>query len=112
VYHLLAYEAQTSIPFFHSYRRPKIRNEMNITKVRAFTPRLGALNDIGAGIISATSTSKIKNSTASKKNFNENPLRALLIGSNPHSNGVDISTAFCVLNKGLMILRLEQRPTR
>ena len=45
------------------------------------------LIDSGAGINNAISTSKIKNNTAIKKNFRENPFRAFLLGLNPHSNG-------------------------
>ena len=51
----------------------------------------------GAGIIKAISTSKIKNKTASIKNFKENPLRAVLAGSNPHSNGEFFSLSFMFL---------------
>lgn len=40
---------------------------------------------------SATSTSKIKNTTARRKNRRENGVRAVFLGSKPHSNGVCVS---------------------
>jgi hypothetical protein len=46
---------------------------------------------VGIGIIIATSTSKIRNMTATKKKCIENGRRVSLLGSYPHSNGDDIS---------------------
>lgn len=40
---------------------------------------------------SATSTSKIRNTIANKKNRKENGVRAVFFGSNPHSNGEEVS---------------------
>ena len=45
----------------------------------------------GAGISSTISMSKTKKITARRKNRVENGRRALSLGSNPHSNGVDFS---------------------
>ena len=42
---------------------------------------------MGIGIISTISTSNTKKITASKKNRKENGIRAVFLGSNPHSYG-------------------------
>lgn len=46
---------------------------------------------MGIGIRRTISISKIIKITANKKNRNENGIRALWLGSNPHSNGDDFS---------------------
>jgi hypothetical protein len=46
---------------------------------------------IGIGIINTISISKMIKITASRKNRKENGIRALRLGSNPHSNGDDFS---------------------
>ena len=43
-----------------------------------------------------TSTSKIRNRIVTRKNRSEKGVRALLRGSNPHSNGVSFSRCFSV----------------
>jgi len=45
------------------------------------------VDEIGMGRINAISISKIRNKSASKKNCNENGIRDVFLGSNPHSNG-------------------------
>lgn len=45
------------------------------------------LSTIIIGRIMTISMSKIKNNTANRKNWIENGVRDLLLGSNPHSNG-------------------------
>lgn len=45
----------------------------------------------GRGIISTISISKIIKITANKKNRSENGMRALRLGSKPHSKGDDFS---------------------
>ena len=51
----------------------KVRNLFGLTVIR------------GKGIKSAISTSKIKKITASRKNRSEKGVRAVWLGSNPHS---------------------------
>jgi hypothetical protein len=46
---------------------------------------------MGRGIISTISISKIIKITANKKNRKENGIRALRLGSKPHSKGDDFS---------------------
>ena len=46
---------------------------------------------LGRGKRKAISISKIKKTTASKKNRNENGVRAEFLGSNPHSYGESLS---------------------
>jgi len=46
-------------------------------------------NNIGS--TKATSTSKIKKITVTMKNFIQNGIRVIPVGSNPHSNGEDFS---------------------
>ena len=50
------------------------------------------------GINRATSTSKIRNKTANKKNRSEKGRRPDSLGSNPHSNGLNFSKERTVLN--------------
>lgn len=45
----------------------------------------------GVGKRSATSTSKIRNTIARRKNRSEKGVRAVFLGSNPHSNGEEVS---------------------
>ena len=51
----------------------------------------------------AISTSKIRKTTAIRKNPNENGNCAELFGSNPHSNGEDFSRSSINLNPGFML---------
>lgn len=52
---------------------------------------LVVIDKIGIGIKRTISISKTIKIIASKKNRNENGIRALWLGSNPHSNGEDFS---------------------
>lgn len=49
------------------------------------------MNMVGTGISRTISMSNTMKIIASKKNRMENGIRAILLGSNPHSNGVDFS---------------------
>ena len=60
-------------------------------RVRIAVRRDGSCKDRGIGSKRATSTSKIKKITASKKNRRENGVRAEFFGSKPHSKGVRVS---------------------
>lgn len=49
------------------------------------------IDSVGTGISSTISISNTIKIMASRKNRIENGIRAVLLGSNPHSNGVDFS---------------------
>ena len=53
-----------------------------------------AAKDIGAGIRRTISMSNTKKITASRKNRVENGIRAVFLGSKPHSKGVAFSRSF------------------
>lgn len=69
------------------------RSKRKTERVRRAVVRKGSWSAKGMGRRSATSTSKIKNTTASKKNRSEKGVRAEFLGSNPHSNGAWVSIA-------------------
>nr|YP_010574494.1 NADH dehydrogenase subunit 3 [Onchidium reevesii]ADZ61661.1 NADH dehydrogenase subunit 3 [Onchidium reevesii]UZH97735.1 NADH dehydrogenase subunit 3 [Onchidium reevesii] len=80
-------------PSFHSWKSPInkiIKNTNNLTLKNMDAPLTIILN---TGNKSAISTSKIKNNTTKTKNRVENGVRLALSGSNPHSKGVDFSSA-------------------
>ena len=81
------FEIQSKAPSFHSWKvpsskTPKKSNRASPIKkeplLKIKLPRIGNKR--------ATSTSKIKNKTTSKKKRVENGVRVFLRGSNPHSN--------------------------
>lgn len=91
---LLPHLAHSSTPLFHSWYNPLIRIIINMLIVIIHT--LVILNFMVKiiGSIIAISISKIKKSTAIKKNWIENGDRADLFGSKPHSNGDIFSRSF------------------
>lgn len=87
----LFYAAHSSEPSFHSCRRPKIKivknNSLPINRNDIFV--LYKIKGIGTSkTISMSNTMKI---IARRKKRIENGIRALWLGSNPHSNGEDFS---------------------
>jgi len=74
---------QSIFPFFHSYNSPIVRSIRNASIIDVFIFDMGS---IGKASTSVISTSKIKNSRATKKNWNENGIRGGDIILNPHSN--------------------------
>ena len=85
---LLAYLIHLSDPSFHSWINPNIKIIKNIALavIEYFTKFTFILKINGNN--KATSISKIKKITASRKNRIENGSRAESFGSKPHSNGV------------------------
>lgn len=84
---------QFRIPWFHSWKRPITRI---IKKIILVINQIFKLENFIVKIIGSKrviSTSKIRKIIVIKKNRNENGIRELLIGLNPHSNG-DIFSRF------------------
>ena len=83
--------AQSSLPWFHSWAKPKnkiintiiirhqVLNALSLTKLKI------------RGNNKTNSTSKIKKIKAIRKNRIEKGRRALSFGENPHSNGLNLS---------------------
>lgn len=85
------YLAQFKDPSFHSWRSPIIKIKVNrvvlIRRIDNFVVNVR----IGIGINSTISMSNTIKIIASKKKRIENGIRALWLGSNPHSKGDDFS---------------------
>jgi hypothetical protein len=85
------YEAHSREPSTHSYNSPYIRTSRNIQRAGVeYTIKEEVIRG-GRGKRKAISISKIRNTTASKKNRREKGVRAEFFGSNPHSYGESLS---------------------
>lgn len=76
------YLIHLKLPSFHSWSSPKNRKEQ---KIIIETIKFEEKKTIGNTITTDSSTSKIKNKRANKKNRKENGSRAENLGENPHS---------------------------
>jgi len=92
----LIYEDQSSDPSFHSWIKPSRRINRNNVEVVRVTNRLLERIIVGIGISKTISISNTIKMIASRKNRIENGIRAVLLGSNPHSNGEDFSRSSMV----------------
>ena len=92
----MIYDDQFNDPSFHSWNSPN--NRITKNKIAAISPWIEfiILFNSGSGISSTISISKTIKIIANIKNRNENGIRALLFGSNPHSNGDVFSRSFVV----------------
>lgn len=87
----LIYMDQSREPSFHSWINPNSRISKNETNVTNVTPRLQVIIMVGIGIRRTISISNTIKMMARRKNRIEKGMRAVLLGSNPHSNGEDFS---------------------
>lgn len=89
--HSINYLAQSNLPWLDSWIKPANKITRKITSV---IPTAVGLNEnilSTTGKISKSSTSKIRKITAIRKNRNEKGRRDTVLGSNPHSKGLDFS---------------------
>lgn len=96
IYLKLLFQAHLSTPCFHSYISPSskiTRNKLPAVKI-IYGKKIAIFILIINGNNSTISTSNTKNSTAIKKNRDENGNRVTPKGSNPHSKGVSFSRFF------------------
>ena len=90
------YVVQSKDPSFHSWSNPKIRiSRKEILPIRV-VDKLEKENNIGIGIRRTISMSNTMKIIARRKNRNENGIRAVWFGSNPHSKGEDFSRSYKV----------------
>lgn len=73
---------------------PSIRINRKIVAVIRLDLRLFIISEMGRGINKTISISNTMKMIARRKNRMENGIRAVLLGSNPHSNGEDFSRSF------------------
>lgn len=71
-------------PSFHSWNKPRIRIKA-IETPRSIVEVGDRIRVIGIGIIRTISTSNTRKITAKRKNRKEKGIRAVFLGSNPHS---------------------------
>lgn len=84
----------SSAPCIHSWRRPAIKiKRKKAVKIDKLVIIVRFIIT-GIGKIIVISTSKIKNTTAIKKNRMEKGMRAFEAGSNPHSNAEGFSRSW------------------
>lgn len=84
--------SQSNIEYLNSYKRPNIISKLINTKEN-MNIKLLVIIIKGKGKITTISTSKIKKTIPTKKNFKENGTRESEKGSNPHSKGEFFSLA-------------------
>jgi len=83
--------AQSKEPSFHSWRRPMIKINVKIVVLIRRIDILLIDERIGIGINKTISISNTIKIIAKRKNRIEKGIRALWLGSNPHSKGDDFS---------------------
>lgn len=83
--------AQFNEPSFHSWRSPIIKISVNMVVLISKIDIFVVINKMGIGISSTISISNTIKIIANRKNRIEKGMRALWLGSNPHSNGEDFS---------------------
>jgi hypothetical protein len=87
----IIYEDQSRDPSFHSWINPSSRINRNSIEVIRAVYRLLVRIIVGIGISKTISISNTIKMIASRKNRIENGIRAVLLGSKPHSKGEDFS---------------------
>ena len=79
------------MPWFHSWNTPKRRITIKDINTPDLSTRLPETITSRYGKIRTSSTSKIRNTRASKKKRIEKGIRAFILGVNPHSKGLIFS---------------------
>jgi hypothetical protein len=87
----LIYDDQSRDPSFHSWIKPRRRISKKRIEVIRVVFKLLVKIMVGMGISSTISMSNTIKIIAKRKKRIENGMRAVLLGSNPHSKGDDFS---------------------
>lgn len=85
------YLAQDSLPWKISWANPKIRITKITPPLARVIIKLDIITEGRIGKIKISSTSKIRKIMATKKNRIEKGSRDIVLGENPHSNGLYFS---------------------